>query len=307
MEVSVASRLSNLIVQSNVTGHHDKWINYTLSGSYLVLCLWQDGRCSCLNLSVCFISWLWRELVQFIPLFWSSEVIGLEPRALPMLSKLSTMELHVPSLRETFEKDPLLSFLETYPFGCDPPKAEPPKRHKTHLYFFVCVLFLCLLMVLPQAQSRQSFPATELLLCFLCNMSNLTRGMHVVWLWLISVWDYRRCSALVWHWSFFSWILRHLFHNGQSVQGWGQLMPDDCTHRQGDRKQHPRERSSYGWTGVCNLVTDVGKGAWQVLDFLQLFSRVLTLPSVLWQTIYHYKSVFILKCLRQLQVDCERR
>ena len=93
----------------------------------------------------------------------------------------------------------LFSFLETYPFGCDPKKAEPPKRHKTHLYFFVCVLFLCLLMVLPQSQSGQSFPATELLLCFLCNMSNLTRGMHVVWLWLISVWDYRRRSALVWH------------------------------------------------------------------------------------------------------------
>ena len=72
-------------------------------------------------------------------------MIGLEPRALPMLSKLSTMELHVPSLGETFKEDPLQSFLETYPFGCDPPKAEPPKRHKTHSYC-VCVCFVSMLV-----------------------------------------------------------------------------------------------------------------------------------------------------------------
>lgn len=58
---------------------------------------------------------------------------------------------------------------------------------------------------------------------------------------------------------------------------------------------------------VYSIVTDIGKGVCQILDFIQLFPRVQTLPSILWQTIYHYKSVFILKCVRQLQVGCEER
>lgn len=57
-------------------------------------------------------------------------------------------------------------------------------------------------------------------------------------------------------------------------------MPDDCTDRQGDGK-HTLEREAAMAGLVYNLVTDVGKGACQILDFVQLFSRVLTLPSVL--------------------------
>ena len=56
-------------------------------------------------------------------------------------------------------------------------------------------------------------------------------------------------------------------------------MPDDCTDRQGDGK-HTLEREAAMAALVYNLVTDVGKGACQILDFVQLFSRVLSLPSV---------------------------
>lgn len=130
--------------------------------------------------------------------------------------------VHFLALMESFWWRFTSEFLRGRESGWDPPPAEHAEGYKAHLclpFLFACLL--CVLMVLPQARSTQSFSATKLLLFFAYNMNNLTSGMHAVWLWLISDSDYWETSTSVAQ-SLFSWILRHLFHRRQNFQGLGQ-------------------------------------------------------------------------------------
>lgn len=80
-----------------------------------------------------------ENLFNFFCCFLSSEVIGLEPRALSRLSKLSTMELREPSLREFVKENPFQSLSETYHSDVAHRRLNHPRDIKHTCIFFVCV------------------------------------------------------------------------------------------------------------------------------------------------------------------------
>lgn len=117
-------------------------------------------------------------------------------------------------------------------------------------FFYYLVCFLCVLMVLSQAWSRQSFSATNLLSCFPYNMKNWSSGMHAVWLWLIAESDDWRTSALVWHRVSSREFLHTCFTEGKTFRG-EDKPPARWLKNSGDRDQHIFQgKSSYGWAGV---------------------------------------------------------
>lgn len=124
-------------------------------------------------------------------------------------------------------------------------------NHRRNVKYICACLFVCsscVLMVLPQACSRQSFPATNWLLCSPYNMNNRTSGVHAVWLRLIQS-DCWWTSALAWH-----WVSSHersaLFPRRRNFPGWGQTPGQMAEEQWGRLDDRDQQGESCGWAGV---------------------------------------------------------
>lgn len=175
-------------------------------------------------------------------------------------------------------------------------------------YFCVCLFLmfvccLCMSMVLPQAGSKQSFSATNLL-CFPYNINNWTSGMHAVWWRSISESGCWSTSALVWHGLSSHEFLHTCFTRGTTSKG-EDKPPARWLKRKGEVS---RQRPTYIpekqlWLGWCvKVVRYLENELCQIPDFNQLLTisrwieRVQFPPCLLWQTIHYYKLTLILKC-----------